>query len=94
MLKSYKITLKNGLVRDVTRNEPEGKSLIGLWNWSLSRVTDILITFEECTILSSEIAMIEKSDKGVSDVEEKAKDYWENVEEQDDLAAEPSDHCC
>jgi hypothetical protein len=62
MKKEYKVTLKSGLERVVTRDEDETKnqSLIGLWIWASRRIQPIIIDFNECVISSDEIAMIDR----------------------------------
>lgn len=56
----YRVTLKDGTSREVTRMEDENKNLIGLWAWSLKQMAPIIISFEECSVLSDYIAMIDK----------------------------------
>lgn len=56
----YNITLKSGVQRTLTREESDGKSIIGLWNWSLKQRNDIVLDFNECVVVSSEIALIDR----------------------------------
>lgn len=54
----YQVTLKSGVIVKVTGKD-ETKNVIGLWIYLLRKVTPETIDFQECTILASEIAMIE-----------------------------------
>ena len=53
----YHITLKSGVVFEATGLDAT-KNVIGLWIYLLKKVSPSVIDFEQCTILTSEIAMI------------------------------------
>ena len=55
---SYKIILKSGLTIEVTRDEEQGKHVIGLWKWSKNQVREIIIDFNELSVSADEIAVI------------------------------------
>jgi hypothetical protein len=56
----YEVTFKSGLQRTVSREEEPGKSVIGLWKWSMNQKNPIIIDFTETAILSSEIAAVDR----------------------------------
>lgn len=63
--RKYTMTLKNGTIREVVREEKERHSAIGLWRymlkWGIAK--DMVIEFKECVILASEIVMISKGEE-------------------------------
>ncbi|QQO40517.1 hypothetical protein 000TH008_89 [Bacillus phage 000TH008] len=58
--RQYTVTLKNGIVQEVIREEQENHSAIGLWRYILKirSSEETVIEFTDCVILASEIAMI------------------------------------
>ncbi|UPI11929.1 hypothetical protein [Bacillus phage SBSphiJ1] len=56
----YRITLKSGVVRDVTRDETPSKSVIGLLKWANAYDIDVFVDFNECVIRSKEIAVVDR----------------------------------
>jgi len=61
MQKLYRITLTNGVERLVTRQEADGKSIIGLWIWSKKKhLTDVMLDFNECVVVAEHVMMIDR----------------------------------
>ncbi len=53
------IILKSGYVIRNIKPKDNTENIIGLWVWSTKQATDQLLTFENVTVRSSEIAAIE-----------------------------------
>ncbi|QIW88770.1 hypothetical protein P59_173 [Bacillus phage P59] len=56
----YGVILKNGIQRNLSRDETPDKSVIGLWKWSQKQVQPIMIDFNEAVVMSDQIAMIDR----------------------------------
>jgi hypothetical protein len=56
----YGVILKNGIQRNLSRDEAPDKSVIGLWKWAQNQVRPIMIDFNEAVVMSDEIAMIDR----------------------------------
>ena len=56
---NYCIMLKNGKTFNVTREEDHNKSAIGLWKWSFKQQAEIVIDFNEFSIVASSIIIME-----------------------------------
>lgn len=61
MLQHYRVHLRGGGIVQTSRVEKDGKSVIGLWKWSMKVHTPVLIDFEDITIDANEIAAIAKT---------------------------------
>lgn len=57
----YKVMFKNGTERTLTRQEDDGRSVIGLWIWCLKQYGPKVINFTECAVLASEIVAIDEA---------------------------------
>lgn len=59
MQKFYNVTLKCGKERVLSRDEPDGRSVIGLWKWSMNQRNAVIIDFNEASVNAEYIAMID-----------------------------------
>lgn len=60
------IILKSGYVIRNIKPKDNTENIIGLWVWSTKQATDQLLTFENVTVRSSEIAAIENYEENIS----------------------------
>lgn len=59
----YRITLTTGIERVVTREETDGKSIIGLWIWALKQKADVMLDFNECVVNAEHVMMIDRPEQ-------------------------------
>ncbi|QIA28588.1 hypothetical protein [Phage f2b1] len=89
MQRLYKITLTNGVERVLTRNEPDGKSIIGLWIWAQKRhLLDVILDFNECVVNASHVMMIDRPEDIVYDDPDTPIEEEDDVQEYEDLPEE------
>lgn len=85
----YRITLTNGVERIVTRQEDDGKSIIGLWIWAKKRhLTDVMLDFIECVVAAEHVMMIDRPEQIAYDDPTEPTEEEEDVQEYEDLPEE------